>query len=162
MPPPLLLDVATIDTQKVLYDHAFIYSRLPQRHEFELLDAVCMHDRENGICVAYSDCRPDDWWTRGHVPGRPILPGVLQLEAAAQLIAFSSRYVDGVEGVFIAFGGVEDCRFREAVMPPARLVQVSKIIDNRPRRVKGQVQSFVDGRMVFHATITGMAIPERT
>lgn len=160
MPPPLLVDLAQVNLDEVAYDHDFIYSRLPQSYEFEMLDAVCLLDREAGLCVAYYDCRPDAWWARGHVPGRPILPGVLQLEAGAQLVAFSARYVDGLD-MFVAFGGIEDCRFREAVIPPARLVLVSRLIENRTRRVIGEVQGLVDGRLVFHATITGLAMPDK-
>jgi 3-hydroxyacyl-[acyl-carrier-protein] dehydratase len=158
MPPPLLYDLARLDPDKVLYDRAFIYERLPQSHEFALLDGVLTHDRAADLCVAYHDCRADGWWTRGHIPGRPIFPGVLQLEAAAQVVAFSTRYVDGLD-CFVAFGGVEDCRFREAVYPPSRIIFISKIRENRPRRVIGDVQGVVDGRMVFHARITGLAFP---
>jgi 3-hydroxyacyl-[acyl-carrier-protein] dehydratase len=160
MPPPLLLDPDSINTDAVLYDRRFIYDRLPQRYEFEMIDAVCLLDREAGLCVAYYDCKPDAWWSRGHIPGKPILPGVLQLEAAAQVVAFSARYVDGLS-VFVAFGGVDKCRFRETIVPPARLILISQIHDNRPRRVIGDVQGIVEGRLVFHATITGLAMPER-
>jgi 3-hydroxyacyl-[acyl-carrier-protein] dehydratase len=161
MPPPLFIDLDRIDTAEVLYDHEFIYERMPQKHEFAVLDGVVLLDRDQGLCVAYHDCRADAWWARGHVPGRPILPGVLQLEAAAQLIAFASRYVDGLE-VFVAFGGVDRCRFREVVIPPARLFLISKIIENRSRRVVGDVQGVVEGRLVFHANISGLALPERS
>jgi len=159
MPPPLLVDLDKLNTDRVLYDRSFIYSRLPQREEFSILDGVVFLDREAGLCVAYHDCRVDAWWVRGHIPGRPILPGVLQLEAAAQLIAFATRYVDGLD-MFVAFGGVEVCRFREAVVPPARLWLISRITENRTRRVVGEAQGVVDGRLVFHATITGLAMPD--
>ncbi|HRX85614.1 MAG TPA: beta-hydroxyacyl-ACP dehydratase [Phycisphaerae bacterium] len=159
MPPPLLIDLDQINTDEVQYDHEFIYSRLPHRFEFELLDGVCRFDREAGLSVAFCECRADAWWARGHVPGRPIMPGVLQLEAGAQLVAFSSRYVNELD-VFVGFGGVENCRFREAVIPPCRLILISKITENRSRRVVGDVQGVVDGRLVFHATIAGLAMPD--
>lgn len=160
MPPPLLLDLDTVNLNEVQYSREFIYERLPQSYEFELLDGVYMLDRERGLSVAYYDCREDAWWARGHIPGKPILPGVIQLEAAAQLIAFSTRYVDGLKA-FVAFGGVENCRFREAVYPPSKLIFIAHIGENRPRRVRGEVQGIVDGRLVFHATITGLALTDR-
>jgi 3-hydroxyacyl-[acyl-carrier-protein] dehydratase len=157
MPPLPLLDLAAIDLEKVVYDHEFIYSRLPQCFEFELLDAVCHFDRPNRVAVAYVDCRPDAWWTRGHIPGRPILPGVLQIEAAAQLTAFLARYVDGCE-FFIALGGVDQARFREAVLPPSRLYIVCKLTEDRSRRVTSSVQGIVNNQIVFEAIIAGLAM----
>ncbi len=158
MPPPLLVDFESIDLNAVVYDQAFIYGRMPHRYEFQLLDGVCHMDRDTSLAVAYRDCREDEWWVRGHIPSRPIFPGVLQLEVGAHLIAFMSRYVDGLE-TFVAFGGVEACRFREAVIPPCRLYIVAKLTENRSRRVVGNVQGIVDDRMVFHAQIAGYAFP---
>jgi len=158
MPPPILYDLARIDTEKVLYGRDVIYEYLPHRHEFQMLDGVCLLDQEANTSAAYVDCHEDAWWARGHIPGRPILPGVLQLEAAAQLLAFMTKYVDGIKS-FVAFGGVERCRFREAVFPPSRMIVISRVTENRPRRVRGDVQGIVDGRVVFHAEIAGLALP---
>lgn len=157
MPPPLIIQPDQINTDKVLYDRAAIYSRMPHRFEFEMLDAICL--LEGDLAAAYLDCREDAWWVRGHVPGRPIFPGVLQLEAAAHLVAFATRYVHGGKA-FVGFGGVDACRFREMIIPPARLVLVARVTDNRPRRVRGDVQGLVDGRLAFQASIAGMAVPD--
>jgi 3-hydroxyacyl-[acyl-carrier-protein] dehydratase len=157
MPPPTILDPSELQTDRVLYDRAAIYARMPHRFEFELLDGICLIDTARQISMAYLDCRADAWWTRGHIPGRPILPGVLQLEAAAQLLAFVTRYADGF-GEFVAFGGVEDCRFRLAVEPPSRLVLVAKVQENRSRRIIGSVQGFVGDQMAIHAVISGLAM----
>ena len=146
-----------MDFTRVLYDHATIYERMPQAFEFALIDAVCLLDRDKGLAVAYRDCRPDEWWVRGHVPGNPIFPGVLQLESAAQLTAFMTRYVDCYDG-FIAFGGVENCRFREVVTPPARFVLIAQITENRSRRVRSRTQGVVDGKLVFEADVIGMSV----
>jgi 3-hydroxyacyl-[acyl-carrier-protein] dehydratase len=159
MPPPLLIDLERVNTDQVLYDKAFIYDRMPYRHEFMLLDGVCLAEREEGLAVAFHDCRAEEWWARGHIPGRPIFPGVLQVEASAQLIAFLTRYMDGFDS-FLAFGGVEDCRFRDAVIPPERFIMVAKIIEDRPRRIKADVQGIVRGKIVFQARIAGLAMPD--
>jgi 3-hydroxyacyl-[acyl-carrier-protein] dehydratase len=159
MPPPLLFDLAQIETERVIYDHAFIYERLPHKYEFEFLDGICNLDRAAETAIAFVDCPPTAWWARGHVPGRPIMPGVLQIEAAAQLIAFISRYIDGC-GSFIALGGVHECRFREPVVPPCRLYILCKLTENRPRRVTGSVQGVVNGKLAFEAVIQGLAMPD--
>lgn len=159
MPPPLILDLDSIDLDAVVYDHDAIYSHMPHRFEFAMLGGICHLDREAGLSVAWRDCKVDDWWVRGHVPGRPIFPGVLQLEAAAQLTAFVTRYIDDFE-TFIAFGGVDHCNFRDTVIPPARLHLICKVLEDRRRRVKSYVQGLVDKRLVFEAQITGMGIPD--
>jgi 3-hydroxyacyl-[acyl-carrier-protein] dehydratase len=100
----------------------------------------------------------DEWWVRGHVPGRPIFPGVLMLEMAAQTAAFFSRYIYDLTN-FIAFGGVDDCKFRDAVVPPARIYLICQQLEVRPRRIRCRTQAVVGGRLVFEATITGLQLP---
>lgn len=130
---------------------------MPHKFEFALLDGLTYVDKEAGLAVAYHDCKPDGWWVRGHVPGRPIFPGVLQLECSAQLIAFLTRYVDGCDK-FIVFSGVEQCRFRDAVIPPCRLYVLARMIEDRTRRVKADVQGVVDGKIMFQAIVAGMQV----
>ncbi|HEX9785851.1 MAG TPA: hypothetical protein VGA56_24375, partial [Opitutaceae bacterium] len=59
---------------------------------------------------------------------------------------------------FIGFGGVDDCKFREAVKPPARLYLLCRALDYRPRRILSATQGVIDGRLVFEATITGLTL----
>jgi 3-hydroxyacyl-[acyl-carrier-protein] dehydratase len=158
MPPPLLYDLAQVDLDRVLYDRKFIYDRLPHDYEFRQLDGLCHVDEEARTGIAFRDVRPDEWWCRGHIPGNPIFPGILQLESAAQLAAFFSRSRKGHKG-FIAFGGVENCKFRDAVIPPTRIYYICKLIKDQPRRVICETQGVVNGLLVFEATITGLAMP---
>ncbi len=105
--------------------------------------------------VARRDIRADEWWCRGHLPGRPIFPGILMVETAAQMAAYCDYVVTGSRR-FMAFGGIDGVKFREAVMPPARLVFVGRGVEIRPRRTICDVQAYVSGRMVFEGTITGL------
>ncbi|MCH7477741.1 MAG: beta-hydroxyacyl-ACP dehydratase, partial [SAR324 cluster bacterium] len=82
MPPPLLIDLDRVDPAQVVLTKAEIYERLPQRYEFQVLGGVCLLDREHKQIAAFADVAADDWWARGHLPGRPLLPGVLMLEMA--------------------------------------------------------------------------------
>ncbi len=157
MPPPLLIDLEQVDLDRVSLARDEIYEHLPQRHEFMLLDGVCHLDREKRCLVAYADIRPDAWWVRGHVPGRPLLPGVLMLEMAAQASAVAAKTVIGQAG-FIGFGGIEECRFRETVIPPQRLYIICSGENYRPRRIISRTQGVVEGRLVFEATITGLML----
>lgn len=156
MPPPLLLDLPTLDLTQVVLRKEEVYRHLPHQFEFQILDGVCYLDTERNHVVAFADIRPDAWWVKGHVPGRPLLPGVLMLEMAAQTSAIVAK-LRGVES-FIAFGGVEECKFREPVSPPARLHLIGVGVDHRPRRIISDTQGVVDGRLIFEARITGMTM----
>lgn len=158
MPPPLLFDLVGIDLSRVLLTREQIYELLPHRFEFMLLDGVCHLDRETRQVVAFVDVRPDAWWCRGHVPGRPILPGVLMLEMAGQTSAILAKLCGKYEA-FIGYGGVEGCKFREAVVPPARLYFLTVGLDHRTRRITSAAQGVLNGKLVFEATTIGVTIP---
>ena len=154
----LLFDLDEVDCTKVLFDRDHIYSLLPQKHEFMQLDGVCFLDREVGEAIAFMDVRDDQWWCKAHIPGNPILPGVLMLEAAAHVAAFMERYSSGDFEGFVGYGGVDACKFRRTVTPPARVWILCKRIESRSRRIVCQVQGVVDKRLVFEAKVTGLVI----
>ena len=155
MPPPLLIDLNSIDLHQARLTQEEVYERLPHRYEFMLLHGICHVDHEKQAIVGYRDVGPDDWWFRGHVPGRPLLPGVLMLEMAAQVSAVMTKLMGGSQG-FLAFGGVDKCKFREAVTPGTRLYLLCVAEEIRPRRVVSETQGVVDGRVIFEARITGL------
>lgn len=155
MPPPLLIDLGKVDLRRVCLTQEQIYGYLPHRFEFMLLGGVCHIDTESSRIVAFRDVDPADWWFRGHVPGRPLLPGVLMLEMAAQASAVLAK-VKGGHDDFIAFGGVDRCKFRDTVVAPARLYILCVGTEQRTRRIVSDTQGVVDGRLIFEARITGL------
>ncbi len=157
MPPAAILDPATLDNSDVVYDKAKIHELNPQRYEFDLLDAVIHVDMERQIFAGYHDLRPDAWWVRGHIPGRPLFPGVLMIEVAAQLASLLTHAL-APSGRFIGFGGVDNVKFRGAIEPPARFLVIGKALEIRSRKTVCQAQGFVRGAMVFEAVITGMPL----
>lgn len=158
MPPPPILDPAAIDCSRVLYSHEQIYEILPQRYEFAQLDGVTLIDAVQNVCVGFRDVREDEWWCRGHIPGRPVFPGVLMVECAAQLAAFVQHFVLPMEGNFMGFGGIDDAKFRGSVIPPARIILIGKMVEARPRRFICDIQAYTAGNMVFEGRITGMPL----
>ena len=88
MPPELHYDPSKLDLEQVLVDQEGIRRVNPQRFEMEQLTAIVHLDNEQHLIAGYKDVRPDEFWTRGHMPGYPLLPGVLMCEAAAQLAAY--------------------------------------------------------------------------
>ena len=156
MPPPLLIDLDSVDLSAVAVTKSKIYELLPHRHEFQVLDGVCMYDVPGQRIVTYADITSQDWWVKAHVEGRPLLPGVLMLEMAAQSAAVLAKLAGNTE--FLGFGGVEQCKFRDTVVPPARLYLLCVGVDYRSRRIISNTQGVRDGRLVFEAQITGLTI----
>jgi 3-hydroxyacyl-[acyl-carrier-protein] dehydratase len=155
MPPALLIDLASIDLNRIIIGKDEILRNNPQRYEFEQLDGIVHYDVEKHVMVGLREIKADEWWTRGHIPGRPLFPGVLMIEAAAQLASlFGKKVMDDL--AFIGFGGVDKVKFREAVVPPARLYILAKAVELRRRRIICDVQGVVDGRIVFEGQITGV------
>ena len=157
MPPLPVVDLSTIDMTDLCADKEEIRSVNPQRYEMEHLDGIVRVDTEGGVVVGFKDVHEDEFWVKGHIPGRPLLPGVLMIEAAAQLASYYTRKVLASDR-FIGFGGVDDVKFRGTVVPPCRLILAGKALEVKPRRSVCYVQGFVDETMVFEAKITGMPV----
>lgn len=157
MPPPALILPSTLDFSKLYADQEAVMRAIPQRHEFLLLNGIVHFDREAQLIVGYHDIKPDAFWTRGHIPGRPLFPGVLMIETAAQLCSVCYRTIIGGEG-FLGFAGVEGVKFRGTVTPPARFVVVAVSKSLRPRRMVCTCQGFIGDDMVFEAEIAGMPV----
>ncbi len=157
MPPKLLANLDALDLDHVAYDLDAIRETVPQRYEMEQLTAIHHFDRENQVVVGSRDVGLNEWWARGHIPGRPIFPGVLTIEAAAQLATWLHQAVSG-ERKFFGFGGVDQVRFRGAITPGDRVILLSKIREIKSRKGLFDCQAVVDGKLVFQALITGMAL----
>ena len=119
------LDLATIDFSNVLAGIDEIRALNPHRYEFEMLTAVVHIDPSRHVIVGYKDITDTEFWVRGHMPGFPLMPGVLMCEAAAQLCSYyySSQKI-GDPGVLLGLGGLDETRFLRQVRPGDRLVMV--------------------------------------
>src|SRR5450432_789763 len=106
MPPELHLDPSTLDLSRVVVSREELRRSNPQRYEMEHLDGIVYLDRENHVVVGYKDVRPDEFWVRGHMPGYPLLPGVLMCEAAAQMCSYYIVTAGLLQGDFVGFGGL--------------------------------------------------------
>ncbi len=159
MPTPLLVDLSAIDASQVLYTIEDVRRMNPQRFEMEQLDGILHADIDKATVVGYKDIRDNEFWVRGHVPGRPLFPGVLMLEAAAQLCSFLyKKALPQDPDRFLGFAGIEGVKFRGAVVPGDRLMLMATGTELRPRRATFQTQGAVNGRLVFEATIIGMPV----
>jgi 3-hydroxyacyl-[acyl-carrier-protein] dehydratase len=157
MPPERHFDHTRLDLSHVVADRETIRATNPQRFEMEQLTAIVHVDTERELLVGYKDVGHDEFWVRGHIPGAPLLPGVLMCEAAAQLCSFYIVKHSGLlrEG-FVGFGGLEDVRFRAPVRPGDRLILVAKALKLHRRQSVFDVQGFVGPTMVFHGRVIGV------
>jgi 3-hydroxyacyl-[acyl-carrier-protein] dehydratase len=159
MPPEAHFDLASLDQTKIIANHDAIRRVNPQRHEMEQLDGILFFDRERALMIGYKDVRSDEFWVRGHMPGMPLMPGVIMCEAAAQLCSYFSVTQGVIEsGRILGFGGMEDVRFRGAVRPGDRLILICKGERLHRRHSIFDVQGFVNGNMVFHGKVIGVPL----
>jgi 3-hydroxyacyl-[acyl-carrier-protein] dehydratase len=158
MPPPLLFDLSQIDlTAKPLFDKETIGVENPQRFEMQQLDGILWYDKGKRLVLGYKDVTANEFWIRGHIPGRPLMPGVIMVEAAAQLLSFFVKHIYGVTG-FIVFTSIDSTKFRSAVEPGQRLYLLGHITEYKSRKYSAYIQGVVDNTMVFDATVSGMKV----
>ncbi|OHB89672.1 MAG: hypothetical protein A3C38_00325 [Planctomycetes bacterium RIFCSPHIGHO2_02_FULL_50_42] len=157
MPPKFLADLEEINLNKPELNIEEIRAVNPHRYEMEQLTAILKFDPENRLIIGYKDVTPNEFWVRGHIPGRPLMPGVLMVEAAAQLCTFYYKKSIPDER-FLGFGGVDNVKFRGPVVPGDKLILIARNLELRPRRAIFDTQGVVDSRIVFEARIIGMAV----
>lgn len=159
MPPRPLYDVSQFNYDKPLYTLDEIRKVNPQRHEMEQLTGIVYVDRENDGLVGFKDVTENEFWCTGHMPGFPLMPGVILCEAAAQLAGFYARKFDLLGGEYLGFGGMDDVRFRKSVFPNSRLVIAARAKAVRfGRRAEFEFQGFVNNQMVFSGNMIGVPI----
>lgn len=155
-----LVDISKIDFNHVIADIDEIRRHNPQRFEMEQLTAVVWEDMEQFVCVGYKDITREEFWVRGHMPDMPLMPGVVMLEAAAQLCSYYAQKHDLMKSKMIGFGGLEKVRFRDPVIPGDRLVLACKMVKMRPRRmIISDFQGMVGDNIVVEGQLKGIPIP---
>ena len=157
---PLIVPLESIDLDHIVADAEAIRKVNPQRFEMEQLTAIVLEDVDRMICVGYKDVTEDEFWIRGHMPGMPLMPGVIMLEAAAQCCGYFAKKHDLLGAEMIGFGGLEDVRFREPVIPGDRLIVLAKLLTaRRGRMIVCQFQGVVRGVLAVEGIIKGIPIP---
>jgi len=155
-----LLDLNQYDLNTDQIDAAGIEACNPQRGDMRHLDGICyaeLHPEKGLIAIGYKDVRQEEFWVPGHIPGRPLLPGVIMIETAAQLASFMVKKYRQEAG-FLGFVGCEGVKFRGQVVPGDKLYIVGHETTYRKgRRFTCDTQGYVDGKLVFEGTIKGMA-----
>jgi len=156
----LILDASEYDLNCVIADIEEIRRYNRQRYEMEQLTAICYDDPERFICVGYKDLGPDEFWVRGHMPGTPIMPGVVMCEAAAQMASWYTQRHKLMDAAMVGFGGLKDVRFRGVVRPGERFVIVAQLLRVRSSMLTCRFQCFVRDNLVCEGILKGIPLPE--
>jgi 3-hydroxyacyl-[acyl-carrier-protein] dehydratase len=130
-----------------------IESILPHRSPFLLLDEV--HELLPGERVTASYRVPEDgWWFAGHFPDRPVMPGVLIVEAMAQSGAVAVLSEEENRGRIAFFAGIDDCRFKRIVSPGETLMLSCEIDQVRGPIGRGKATAHVGPELAARGTLT--------
>lgn len=119
---------------------AEIQTILPHRYPFLLVDQIIECDMEKRI-VGLKNVTVNEPFFQGHFPGHPVMPGVLQLEAMAQIGGILLNKLQNREGLIAYFLAVDDARFRKVVRPGDQLIIEVELLKFRMKmsRVQGRV-----------------------
>ena len=126
---------------------------LPHREPFLLIDEVLELDPGRRV-VARRDVRAGDPWFPGHFPSRPVMPGVLIVEAMAQTGAVAVLVEDSNRGKIAFFAGIDDCRFKRVVEPGDVLTLTCEIDQVRGPIGRGKATAYVGDQLAARATLT--------
>lgn len=128
---------------------------IPHRHPFLLLDAI--EDYEPGeYAVGYKCVTYREDFFKGHFPQKPVMPGVLIIEALAQAGAVAILSIPENQGKIAFFGGIQKCRFKGMVVPGDKLKLETRIIKRKGPLGVGEAVASVDGKVVVSAELTFM------
>ena len=132
-----------------------IKTLLPQRYPFLFVDRVVSINKEERTIVCYKNVSANELFFNGHFPGKPIMPGVLIVEAMAQAAGILGFMLEGKkEGDLYLFAGADKVRFRQPVVPGDRLELQARHVTMKRHISKFVCQAMVDGKLACSAEVT--------
>lgn len=140
--------MTTMDIQQIL-------RKLPHRYPFLLVDRV-LEIEKNVRVKALKNVTFNEPFFNGHFPARPVMPGVLMLEALAQaaaILSFESAGVEPGDDTVVYFAGIDNARFKRPVGPGDQLILEARIDRHKAGIYRYKTQAFVDGQLAVEADL---------
>lgn len=131
-----------------------IQNMIPHRYPFLMVDRI-VEMEPNVKAVGIKNVTINEPFFQGHFPGNPIMPGVLIIEAMAQVagvLAFSS----GVQGIAVYFMSIEKAKFRKPVVPGDQIKLEIKVLQQRGNVWRFSGHALVDDKVVSESEFTAM------
>lgn len=126
---------------------------IPHRYPFLLIDTI--EELEPGVrAVGKKNVTINEYFFQGHFPEEPVMPGVLMIEALAQVGAVAMLSLDEHKGKIAYFGGIKKAKFKRKVVPGDTLILETEIIQSRGSVGIGKATAKVDGKVAVIAELT--------
>lgn len=131
-----------------------IMKLLPHRYPFLLVDKIVdLKPGESALGV--KNVTINEPFFQGHFPGQPIMPGVLVIEAMAQ-VAGVMAFRSGIEGKSVYFMSIDNAKFRRPIVPGDQVMMEIKVLKQRGNVWKFSGTATVDGKLVAETEFTAM------
>lgn len=127
---------------------------LPHRYPMMLVDRIIEFDKENDRIIGIKNLTFNEPFFQGHFPDNPVMPGVLQLEAMAQVAGVMLNSREGNDGRVAFFMSINNAKFRRMVVPGDQLRMEIDVIRMRTRIATVQGKAYVGDALVSQAELT--------
>jgi len=152
-----LFDLSAHDLTKRAFSREDIAKLNPHRGEMALLDWIVWESADHKQGIALKHIKDTEFWVPGHFPEKPMFPGVLMIEAGAQLACFQYNIRQPGPRV-VAFLRIDNASFRCMVQPGDDLYILCNEVKFGRRRFVSDIQGIVNDRIAFDARISGMSL----